>query len=138
MDTDNWNFQLISCAAFSTPTLKTGTKKYKPYGGVGAADLLLVDDFDTLFGNADVANCPITSCTMEDNDCLGTDMATEYPNYIDYATLAQDALNNNDWTYTMLQDVADGYRYVICIRCTNGVSEGTMNNVHLCQCEDID
>jgi hypothetical protein len=38
----------------------------------------------------------------------------------------------------MKQDVADGYRYVICIRCTNGVSEGTINNVHLCQCEDID
>ena len=99
IDVDNWKFQLGSCtAAFTYPSLVGVIASTDlGYGGVSAADYTAVHDFDTLFGNTDVAKCPITSCTMGDNDCTGIDLPTAYPNFSNEFTLD---LVGSDWTVT--------------------------------------
>jgi hypothetical protein len=66
------------------------------------------NDWDDHFNNQYTTDCPITSCSLYENDC-----STSFS-----GNVAMSA--TSPWSITMDRTITAGYQYDLCVKCTNG------------------
>ena len=120
---DDWEVELVDCTnVLSVPTAPTTIKQYatnpaKIYG----------NDWDSAFGNTDVTNCAITSCSLYDNDC-STPLSSSDIYF-------SGSLSSGDLFVYAKRNVEAGYSLTICVVCSNGDQDIQLNNWSVSQTE---